>query len=124
MRYRFRRYLVEEHIEEDWEMSARYLCDILSEMRDCWKTRNFAPINGLIEEAQSRANRMEDALSTKRDVERWEARRPVLKDELKELNWQKEDLEEEIRKLEFRKKELERDINKIKPKGTNSTGPK
>jgi len=115
---RYNRYILDEHIEEDYEMSARYLCDILSEMRQCWKTRNFAPIKGLIEEVQSRANRMEDALNTKYDVKKWEKRRPVLKDELKELNWQKEDLEEEIRKLEFKKKKLERDINKIKVKET------
>lgn len=113
---------LEEIVEEDWEMSSRYLCSILDEMRDCWKTRNFSPLNGLIEEAQSRANRMENALSDKRDVERWEARRPVLKDELKELKWQKEDLEEEIRKLEFKKKEIERFIEKNSTKGTTKLG--
>lgn len=107
-------------------MSSRYLCDILHEMRDCWKTRNFGALKGLIEEAQSRANRMEGALGDKREVIRMEKHRPRLKDEIKELNWQVDDLKEEIRKLKMEKKELERFIEKNKskkPTGTSSTGP-
>ncbi len=42
--------------------STRTMCDILSNMRDCLKTLNFSYLNGLIEEAQYRAERMENAL--------------------------------------------------------------
>ena len=40
-------------------MSNRYICTVLDEMRDCVKTSNFSYLSGLIEEAQSLANRME-----------------------------------------------------------------
>lgn len=46
----------------------RTMCDVLQEMRDCWKTRNFSPMRGLIEEAQGMANRMEAALGANRDL--------------------------------------------------------
>lgn len=44
----------------------RMLCTVLEEMRACYKTRNFAGLLGLIEEAQSMGNRMESALEDKR----------------------------------------------------------
>jgi hypothetical protein len=40
----------------------RTLCSVLEEMRSCYKTRNFAPLKGLIEEAQIYGNRMEAKL--------------------------------------------------------------
>ena len=43
-------------------MTNRYLCDVLGEMRECVKTLNFSYLSGLIEEAQSLANRMESHL--------------------------------------------------------------
>jgi len=41
----------------------RTLCSVLDEMRKCYETRNFAPLHGLIEEAQTYGNRMEAKLS-------------------------------------------------------------
>lgn len=46
----------------------RTLCDVLKEMRACYKTRNFCPLLGLIEEAQSMGNRMEAGLEDLRDL--------------------------------------------------------
>jgi len=45
----------------------RTLCSVLEEMRDCYKTRNFAALPGLIEEAQTYGNRMEAKLSDVND---------------------------------------------------------
>jgi hypothetical protein len=55
-------------------------------MRDCIKTSNFSYLSGLIEEAQSLANRMESRLYEIKDFER---------------------LHEDIRKLKVEKKKLE-----------------
>ncbi len=96
------------------DMGNRYLCDVLGEMKACWETRNFAQLNGLIEECQSLANRMEAALSDKRNVLTYEQRRPQLKDEIKELEWKKEELEEEVRKLEFKIKEIKHATPELK----------
>ncbi len=46
----------------------RNICTVLEEMRACYKTRNFAPVLGLIEEVQSLANRMEAGLDDQRDI--------------------------------------------------------
>lgn len=99
-------------IEREEYMSIRYLCDIFEDMRKCLKTLNFAPIESLIEEAQLRANRMEDSLNIKNEYERLEKNRPKLKDEIKKLQWERDDLEEEIRSLEFKKSEIIRYLEK------------
>ena len=52
-------------------MPNRYICDVLEEMRKAYKTRNFSYLPGLIEEAQTMANRMEASLGEKRDLARW-----------------------------------------------------
>ena len=67
-------------------MSNRYICTVLDEMRDCVKTSNFSYLTGLIEEAQSLANRMESHLYEIKDFNR---------------------LHEDIRKLKAEKKKLE-----------------
>ncbi len=68
-------------------MSNRYICTVLDEMRDCVKTSNFSYLSGLIEEAQSLANRMESRLYEIKDFEK---------------------LHEDIRKLKAEKKKLEK----------------
>ena len=68
-------------------MSNRYICTVLDEMRDCVKTSNFSYLSGLIEEAQSLANRMESRLYEIKDFEK---------------------LHEDIRKLKAEKKNLEK----------------
>lgn len=52
-------------------MPNRYLCDVLDEMRECYKTRNFSYLKGLIEEAQTLGERMEAALGDKKDYNHW-----------------------------------------------------
>lgn len=54
---------------DEWlpEGRHRHMCDVLEEMRKCYKTYNFNHMLSLIEEAQSMANRMESGLHDKRD---------------------------------------------------------
>lgn len=66
-------------------MPSRYICDVLEEMRKCYKTRNFAYLEGLIEEAQTMANRMEAALGEKKDHESWHKKAKEEKEEYKRL---------------------------------------
>jgi Ribonuclease G/E len=61
-------------------------------MRECYKTRNFAYLDGLIEEAQSMADRMESSLYDKNDYER------VIK-QTKEAQATLKELIDEIEKL-------------------------
>lgn len=46
----------------------RYMCSVLDEMRNCVETSNFSGLSGLIEEAQSYANRMENGLANARSA--------------------------------------------------------
>lgn len=72
----------------------RTLCAVLEEMRDCFKTYNFAPIKGLIEEAQSLGNRMEAGLSDVRDAEDMRREKRRLKKQIAKLEDKLEKLEE------------------------------
>ena len=83
--------------DED-RISTRYLCDILQDMRDCYKSRNFSYLKGLIEEAQYRANRMENRIGMVGEVEDLETNRIELKKEIKELEEEKKGLRVELDK--------------------------
>ena len=48
-------------------MLNRYICDVFEEMRKCVETKNFSYLSGLIEEAQTMANRMEAKLYDNRE---------------------------------------------------------
>ncbi len=74
-------------------MANRYLCSVLDEMRECTKPLNFSHLLGLIEEAQTLANRMEANLYDIKDFER-------LRDDIKDLKKKKKKLEEKIEELE------------------------
>ena len=63
----------------------RYLCDVLSEMRTCTETSNYAYLSSLIEEAQVMANRMEASLYDKNDYTSIKKRIAEKKVELKKL---------------------------------------
>lgn len=63
----------------------RTLCSVLDEMRTCYRTRNFAPIKGLIEEAQTYGNRMEAKLSDVREYENLKKEYRKLKEEVAKL---------------------------------------
>jgi hypothetical protein len=45
----------------------RYICSVLEDMRKLNDTRNYGYLEGLIEEAQSYANRMENGLQTAKE---------------------------------------------------------
>jgi len=60
----------------------RTLCAVLDEMRACYKTRNFAPLMGLIEEAQTYGNRMEAKLSDVQDYETLKKRYKALQEKM------------------------------------------
>ena len=74
-------------------MANRYLCSVLDELRECTKNLNFSYLLGLIEEAQTLANRMEANLYDIKDFER-------LRDDIKDLKKKKKKLEEKIEELE------------------------
>ena len=69
----WRAYIRRNYTRRDEVYINRTVCDVLEEMRKLYETRNFSSMLGLIEEAQSMANRMEAALDDKRDVKRWTA---------------------------------------------------
>jgi len=85
-------------------MPHRFLCDVLKEMRDCWKTRNFANLKALIEEAQWMGNRMEAALGENKSYRYWheEAKKEQAEAErlLKISNEARKNAGEEEKKLE------------------------
>lgn len=76
----------------------RTLCAVLDEMRKAHETRNYSYLEGLIEEAQSMGNRMEAALTDKKDVEDWGERRRELKHDIKALKKKKKKLEKKVSK--------------------------
>lgn len=46
----------------------RWVCDVLEDMRRCATTKNYAPLDALIEEAQTYCNQMESSLKAKKDL--------------------------------------------------------
>ncbi len=72
----------------------RTICDVLEAMRDCYKTRNFSYLEGLIEEAQLFGNRMESALSDVSDIKRLHGEREKLNKQVDKLRNKKEALSE------------------------------
>ena len=81
----------------------RTMCEALGEMRDCFKSRNFAYLLGLIEEVQSMANRMEAGLSDKNDLEE-------MKNDRKRMNAELKTLQREIDKLREERDNVKHDI--------------
>ncbi len=77
-------------------MIERYICTVIDEMRQCYKTYNFGCIQGLIEEFQTLANRMEAKLSQVAEVKN-------LHEQIKKLDKQREDLEIEVEELKIKK---------------------
>ena len=70
----------------------RTLCAVLDEMRRCYKTRNFAPLMGLIEEAQTYGNRMEAKLSDVQDYETLKKRYKALREKMDGMKKDGEDI--------------------------------
>ena len=77
------------------EYGTRYMCSILKNMRELCKTLNFSYLPALIEEAQYRAERMENTIeSYGSDMAYNETRRKELKSEIAELEKKKARLAE------------------------------
>jgi len=70
----------------------RTLCAVLDEMRTCYKTRNFAPLMSLIEEAQIYGNRMEAKLYDVREYETLKQRYKVLREKMDGMKKDGEDI--------------------------------
>ena len=68
-----------------YNTTDRYICSVLEEMRTLHKTRNYAMLPSLIEEAQMLANRMEAGLENKRTYEEMRADIAEAKAELEKL---------------------------------------
>ena len=68
----------------------RTICAVFEEMRSCNETKNYSYLLGLIEEAQSMANKMESKIDLIKDFE-------DLKDKYKELEERKNDLKKDIK---------------------------
>ena len=68
-----------------YSYTNRTLCDILTDMRNCYKTYQFGIIPGLIEELQVKANRMEASLGDAQSYEEIQKKRAEAKDELRRL---------------------------------------
>lgn len=75
----------------------RTMCEVLSEMRDCYETRNYSNLLALVEEAQSKANRMEAALYGLKDIEALDRRWSECKEKDKALDLLKEYIERKER---------------------------
>ena len=82
----------------------RFICSVLEEMRQCYETRNFSYLPGLIEEAQSLVNRMESALHDQQDVEN-------LQEQLSEFRKDHKRLSDEIAQLQEKKRKLEKEVS-------------
>ena len=77
----------------------RTLCDVLDEMRACWKTRNFAPMKGLIEEAQGMGNKMEASLYEIKDLKKLREQYLQARRDVKNLEEEKASLEAKVERL-------------------------
>lgn len=86
-------------------MSNRLVCEVLEEARTCHKTRNYSYLPGLLEEIQTMVNRMESALSEKRDYEHWHKKVKDEKEEYKKLL-------EETNKLRQKKGDKNKELSK------------
>lgn len=86
---------------------TRTLCSILRNMRSLNKTQNYSYLSGLIEEAQYRAERMENALETYGNgwngLVEMEQERVKLKKEVQKLKKEKDNLEKCLENLKAKK---------------------
>ena len=94
----------------------RTICDVLEEIRQIDKHKNYSYLLGLIEEAQMLGNRMEAGLEEKHDLERYhekanEAQKKYKKieTEIKTLGTQAADLKNKIKGLKSQRSKLIKD---------------
>jgi hypothetical protein len=74
----------------------RTACDVLEEMRKCYKTRNFSYLEGLTEELQAMANSMESSLYDQKKFKEQKEYYQGLKKKIKQLEEKKESLSDDL----------------------------
>ena len=82
----------------------RFVCDVLEEMRKCYKTYNFSCIASLIEELQSLVNRMEATLEERKSYFYWKDLAKEKEDEIEQLNKKIKELKNKVKLRDFGKK--------------------
>jgi len=80
---------------------ARFLCSIIDDMKQCYETRNFSPLPGLMHELQIGANRMEAKLDIIRDFDYYEEEYRGLKKQCKDLKKQIKEKKKELEDLDI-----------------------
>ena len=91
--------------QKEIDMPNRLVCNVLDEMRECSKTRNFSYLDGLIEEVQVLVNRMESKLMDQKDLDE-------LNEEIREGKVELKRLKQKI-KLAEEDLEIKETLNKI-----------
>ena len=86
-------------------MPNRLVCNVLEEMRNCSKTKNYSYLDGLIEEVQVLVNRMESKLMDQKDLDE-------LNEEIREGKVELKRLKQKI-KLAEEDLEIKETLNKI-----------
>ncbi len=73
-----------DDVVENIGYTNRYICTVFEEMRTCLETNNFSYLAGLIEEAQTYANRMESKLGDMKEYRQMKKRYAEMKKEIEE----------------------------------------
>ena len=76
----------------EYSYPNRYICSVLDDLRTAHKVRNYSYMEGLIEEIQYAANRMEAAIGDIHDLNKWREKRSNLKAEIKKLEHKRDKL--------------------------------
>jgi hypothetical protein len=87
-------------IMADYFWLNRTLCDVLEDMRRCYKIRNFSPMLALIEEAQMMGNSMEAAIGDKDSTRELREQYGVMRKKHKRLKRKLKVLEAKIEEAE------------------------
>ena len=81
-------------------VNNKYICDVLEEMRKCDKSRNYGPLQSLIEQAQIMATAMEDALGLQHDITEMIKAQKVAKRLIKKYRKEIENKKPDVDKIE------------------------
>lgn len=81
-------------------MPSRYVCDVLSEMREMVKDMRFDRASGLINEAQTMVNKMESALEDYSSLGWSEEKHSKVRKELRIMKLKRKVLSDELSQLE------------------------
>ena len=87
--------------QQEYDMPNRLVCNVLDEMRECSKTRNFSYLDGLIEEVQTLVNRMEGKLLDNKELGELDERIRESKIDLKRLKQKIKIAEEDLEVTEI-----------------------